>query len=988
MRPNSNFDLFLTQEALILRLSNTTSVTFKMSNPLSPLSTSFQNTRALSPKTASSPFLPKTIDDTSDRGLSSPLKRAWTEDDTQAPYIYEDEENNPPEDFENDDDFHEAASSPFQENARDNTVDFQKLQEYQELTPKRSIFGMRQAEDPMSSPFRPDARDETIDLQKLRELQPLSPGLSKRLAVENPDSSPFRPDAKDETVDLAMLREMQAESPDFEQQLEAESSPFRPEESSPFRPTEEEEPVEFPGLHVSQRSTGSTEQSSPVARNSPIRQDFSEKSIEIKKRRSSLSLTEGLSITTPHKRSFEQAPEEKEEPIEFPKLRGSQRSTGSGEQSSSVARNSPICQDFHKDNIEVHKRRSMQRSSLGLNEGRSIATPRKRSFEQTPQDLDDMHEHERSKKGLKSSAGAPEIHIDLDEESILHDQSFVSSKATYDQSTISSMIDDKRNEGMSTVLQDDDDGNDSMDDTGFSNFSVLPDMTSFAKLRADSPLKPMRSSVHISTPNTSRNSHRPTLLDAGSPVGSPTPRHQASSQKGKPNQTPNLLDFTDEMNFYPRHSMQQGSQYSPSRQSPMRHMRNSRSPTKLSLLDFDIPPQPSPRSLPSITPRELESLKSSFMSEVSSLKATLSGKEAEVASLKKAVGDAERRVGEALEELRNEAALKQALEIEQATWDRRGQDMERVLKSVRDELEEGESERDRLTRKAEDLEKSKENLEGRVVELETQLSTARTASENTSASGSQQTSQSAEDTTREVQEAVERVARELHTLYKSKHETKVAALKKSYESRWEKRLREVEKKLSTSNEENERLRVKCDSAGSNAMATANASMMALDHDEQEAEKHVLEAQIKGLQHEMAALKEDSEKLRADLKAERTEKGELVAAVDEWLAIQQTQPAPEQNPENEREPSVSSAGQPDEENQSASEPPAENFHRSISRGSGIRPPSTVEKRKPRYGAPAGRGHSRGNSGSKSGIAVFTPGRGGIMSSIERMGRGGA
>jgi hypothetical protein len=60
--------------------------------------------------------------------------------------------------------------------------------------------------------------------------------------------------------------------------------------------------------------------------------------------------------------------------------------------------------------------------------------------------------------------------------------------------------------------------------------------------------------------------------------------------------------------------------------------------------------------------------------------------------------------------------------------------------------------------------------------------------------------------------------------------------------------------------------------------------------------------------------------------------------------------------------------------------------SRSGSSGIRPPVTGEKRS-RFGAPAGAGHSRGNSGGKSGIAMYTPGRGGIMSSIERMGRGG-
>jgi hypothetical protein len=238
------------------------------------------------------------------------------------------------------------------------------------------------------------------------------------------------------------------------------------------------------------------------------------------------------------------------------------------------------------------------------------------------------------------------------------------------------------------------------------------------------------------------------------------------------------------------------------------------------------------------------------------------------------------------------------------------------------------------------------------------------------------------------------VARELHTLYKSKHETKVAALKKSYESRWEKRVREAERKLATAHEENDRLRVERDAAQSDNMAAANASMITRENDEHEAEKRVLEAQIKGLQHEMASIKHDSERLRFELKSERAEKGELVAAVDEWLAIQnqpaqqqqQHQPPPPQR-EREREPSVSSAGNLEEEYQTSNELPAENFRRSVSRSgsSGIRPPASGEKRIPRFGA--GGGHSRGNSGGKSGIAVFTPGRGGIMSSIERMGRGG-
>jgi chromosome segregation ATPase len=148
----------------------------------------------------------------------------------------------------------------------------------------------------------------------------------------------------------------------------------------------------------------------------------------------------------------------------------------------------------------------------------------------------------------------------------------------------------------------------------------------------------------------------------------------------------------------------------------------------------------------------------------------------------------------------------------------------------------------------------------------------------------------------------------------------------------------------------------------------------------------MEAQIKGLQQEMAALKEDTERIRSDLKTERAEKGELVAAVDEWLAMQQAQPAPSQA--RSREASVSAHhDQLEDQRQPSREVTPDEFNRSVSRSvsGSIRPPATAEKKIPRFGAPGG--HSRGNSGGKSGIAMPTPGRG-IMGSIERMGRGGA
>ncbi|KAJ5975233.1 hypothetical protein N7481_008940 [Penicillium waksmanii] len=1118
-----------------------------MSNPLSPLSPSYQNSRARSsPKMGSSPFLtePSALAPAPDATIpSSPLKQTWTDRNTQSPnpklnYSYpnesENEENFHPDDFHANNDYHdrddfqeqeleleselEPASSPFRPDAREDTVDFQKLREYQHqqqqvtatATTPRHRFGLAQPEDPMSSPFRPDAQDEndhededgTVDFQKLREEHPLSPGLDKRLAVndpasspfrpdvrdeyedetvgadadanyrqlrdveplspglenrfavEDPASSPFRPDARDETVGFEKLRQMQRLSPDVGEQLQPESSPFRADLQEDGFEVADFDEREYDLHQDSRRSIGRVQQSlspSPTpadAYDSPVQLDAQNDAQENDaepEERSRESLRESIGEIKQHspvrrnvKDDSNQGLADSEELHEAPRPRESIGRVENSPPVPAAARSSLSKQRSPEEPLEAQKlrssRRSLHRTSLGL-EGRQsfAATPRKRSFDETPRGQEEAQAQESCKKGMVSRSEVPDIHIDLDEESsVIHNESLLSmTSATRDQSTIAnSMMEDRRNEGMSTFLQDEnagadensalgDDCHDSMDDTGLSNFSVLPDMTSFAKLRADSPLKSMRGSIgHTqsqrnemyrqsagpSTPGTARRPYNraSALLDTGSPAGSPTPRRRPSRDFENSRAAPNLLDFGDSVNFFPHQSVQQGGRYSPSRRSPMRPMRQSiRSPSKFSSLldlDYEMAPAPTPRSLPSITPRELESLKSGFMSEISSLKATLSGKDAEVASLKTAISDAERRVGEALEEVRNEAGRREALEMEQAEWDRRGNEMESVLRSVRSELVDGEHERERLARRADEADKGKEQLEGRVVELESQLSAARSAisSGSNTSSSSRQVSQSTEATAREVQDAVEKVARELHTLYKGKHETKVAALKKSYESRWEKRLREVEKKLAAANEEQDRLRGELDTAQNDNMVNANASMIAREFDEYDAEKRVFEAQIEGLQHEMASLKEDSERLRSDLESERVEKGELVAAVDEWLAIQQAQAqaAPPQQREETREtrePSVSSAGGyghgHGEEYLSSAEP-AENPRRSVSRSgsSGVRPPVTGEKRS-RFGAPAGAGHSRGNSGGKSGIAMYTPGRGGIMSSIERMGRGG-
>ncbi|KAL2827648.1 hypothetical protein BJY01DRAFT_229030 [Aspergillus pseudoustus] len=685
---------------------------------------------------------------------------------------------------------------------------------------------------------------------------------------------------------------------------------------------------------------------------------------------------------------------------------------------------SPFRPEGRDDTVDMQMMRKYQ-ASLGLRE--HSATPRKRSYDQAP----DVHELEVEESD-RSKRNVPNINVYADDDSEYYQEERGLGDAT-EQDVEPSLVEDRRHEGMSTVLRgnnqgdsfedkeeleanegddamDDDDSHDVMDDTCFSTFSAVPnvDMTAFANLRGGSPFKSPRPLPDFpvnednTTPLTAQRSPRKhILLDMSSPIGSPTPRKRDLRDTQESSGTPNLLDLTDQTGLFPRrqrYSVQPHERYSPSRRSPLRNPRESiRTPAKISLLDFDIPAAPTPRSIPTVTPRELESLKSGFLSEISSLRATLSGKEAEVSSLKQAVADAERRVGEALEEVRNVAARKEALEIEQTEWQRRGREMEEVLRSVKADIVEGERERECMQKNMEESEKGKAELESRVLELETQLTAARNSAtcEHGTSDGTASSAKTAEETAREVQEAVQKVAHDLHGLYKTKHETKVAALKKSYEARWEKRLREAENKLKAATEESERFKAERDAALHDSAARLDSSCEQLP-DVLEAEKRVLEAQIKGLQQEMASLKGDSEQLRAELKAERAEKGDLVALVEEWLSMQIQQPpaAPPFQPRDDRVTPEPVSHNEAQQQRPQSEEPEQDATRGSSGSGGLRrglstssssSSNNGDRKIPRIGALGSR-HGRGNSGGKSGIAVFTPGKSGIMGSIERMGRG--
>lgn len=400
------------------------------------------------------------------------------------------------------------------------------------------------------------------------------------------------------------------------------------------------------------------------------------------------------------------------------------------------------------------------------------------------------------------------------------------------------------------------------------------------------------------------------------------------------------------------------------------------------LLDFDIPPPPTPRSVPTITARELESLKSGYLSQISSLKATLSGKTAEVSSLKEAVGDAERRVGEAMEIIREERGARESLQEDKDSWEKRGKEMENVLRSVKEEILREEREKDRLAHKLEESERKREEAETRTAEIESQMAGMRAVSSSASQSD-MGNSQASGSTSKEVEAAVEKVARELHGLYKSKHETKVTALKKSYEARWEKRVRELESKLDEVSKENEELRVGRDATMSGVVprlptSESSDAKQQQDRAEEIQRSEEQKAKLLGLSEEVASIKRDNTQLLREIEKERVEKGELVAAVEEMLVISAAAQAGDQ---------VASSG-------------LENLRGSISRASGLRRPDYASalpgpNLSASFGSSGesriGRMNSTGSSGkthSRSGSATsgLTAPRSGIMSNIERMGRG--
>ena len=550
------------------------------------------------------------------------------------------------------------------------------------------------------------------------------------------------------------------------------------------------------------------------------------------------------------------------------------------------------------------------------------------------------------------------------------------------------------------------------DDTCVSTFSMVPtaDMTRFAQ-RSMSPSKPSpRTSPTRGSPSKGAANSNSALTPRSSQPGTPRKAHrrasghevsptpQRSRQAGSDEMTTQLLDFTEQLNYAPLHS-------------PSRRVAAFRSPARnenANLLDFDLPPAPTPRSLPTITRRELESLKSGFLSQISSLKATIDGQEATIKSLVDAKDDAERRVGDTAEMLRETHDAKKALEDEKEEWAKRDAEIHKILMDVKCEL---------VDRKRENKELSSQ--------LEAAQVWARDASAELAVEKDKATQQhSAPDGTSEVQktprgnknidQVVEDVTRELHALYKSKHEAKIAQLKKAYERRWERTLRELEGRIDELTKENEELRVGRDGTMTREMPSMVARGVAVDASNQtESANLVLDAPaageedgatscaqpegqiaeltelVRSLEATSEAAWQDASRLRMELESSRAENSNLVSAVEEMLQLEPAAGAEgeEVMAENDALPTPLPP-RPASQARTRSDSMNESFRasgseHSAARGSGGPKASGLAKSGFGFGGSRIGTLTRSASGGQGSSS-----RSGVMSNIEKMGRGRA
>jgi chromosome segregation ATPase len=450
----------------------------------------------------------------------------------------------------------------------------------------------------------------------------------------------------------------------------------------------------------------------------------------------------------------------------------------------------------------------------------------------------------------------------------------------------------------------------------------------------------------------------------------------------------------------------------------------------LNLLDFELPPPPTPRSLPTVTIRELESVKSQFQSQVSSLTASLSGKEAEIDALSRAISDAERRVGEAQETVRDERSAREYAEAQMVDWKSKGEEVQKLLQEVQSEITRNDADREELLARLAEAEKRAEDAENRSSELETKVIEAE--SKNVDMTTFIHDDEGAEnkkiysemECQAAIAEKVNEVARDLHTAYKAKHEKKIKALKDNYQKKADERCKELKVQIIRLERQVEDAEKKRDNAFSKitpgdfnenqgvspSKPTRNAEDAQM-LEAQRAEIENLKAKLAGLQSELQSLRKSHDTLVEDLEAERIEKGELVAAAEQMLSMCGEKMEELQQGQEDLRRSHMSAAPPQPPATAPAAPPQQAAMRNtgfLAGGSASRPGSSLGGARPgsAMGDRLGAMNERSNSVTGTGIAkpsgLRAPGglkyqghtrttssgtgKSRLLSNIERMGGG--
>lgn len=204
--------------------------------------------------------------------------------------------------------------------------------------------------------------------------------------------------------------------------------------------------------------------------------------------------------------------------------------------------------------------------------------------------------------------------------------------------------------------------------------------------------------------------------------------------------------------------------------------------------------------------------------------------------------------------------------------------------TLREELEKRENELRMLRERVEEAVRELEEARQRVNAAEEEAARAQKEAEKAKGTGSRPPTPSSApaptspSNSANVQAEVEKVARELHALYKTKHESKVTALKKSYESRWEKKIGQLRADLEVEKRRNEELQSQIAEKGAEDLTGEIGFSPARPISSSSPASEELKEALTKIKQELSIV-------QSELETERREKGELVGAVEELLAIQ-------------------------------------------------------------------------------------------------------